>query len=111
MIRRPPRSTLFPYTTLFRSRDPLDQEHVDGVLEHGAMSLLLDVLEVLGRRPVRRVVLAHVADAPRELGEPLAGRSIPLPLHPQVRRLDEPRAGDEGDARGADELLRCEGRA
>src|SRR5258705_11348836 len=25
MIRRPPRSTLFPYTTLFRSRDVLDQ--------------------------------------------------------------------------------------
>src|SRR3712207_8396131 len=24
MIRRPPRSTLFPYTTLFRSRNPLD---------------------------------------------------------------------------------------
>src|SRR2546427_4175746 len=23
MIRRPPRSTLFPYTTLFRSQDPL----------------------------------------------------------------------------------------
>src|SRR3712207_9358362 len=39
MIRRPPRSTLFPYTTLFRShrplapaeRDfPLDTEHRDG---------------------------------------------------------------------------------
>src|SRR2546426_3552049 len=28
MIRRPPRSTLFPYTTLFRSVDPL---LVDGV--------------------------------------------------------------------------------
>src|SRR2546430_11036253 len=27
MIRRPPRSTLFPYTTLFRSRDA-DQEHL-----------------------------------------------------------------------------------
>src|SRR5438309_3358563 len=27
MIRRPPRSTLFPYTTLFRSRDPDDREH------------------------------------------------------------------------------------
>src|SRR5258705_5922015 len=26
MIRRPPRSTLFPYTTLFRSHDPLDLE-------------------------------------------------------------------------------------
>src|SRR5690349_23536654 len=25
MIRRPPRSTLFPYTTLFRSWDDLDQ--------------------------------------------------------------------------------------
>src|SRR3712207_3926894 len=28
MIRRPPRSTLFPYTTLFRSRDALDPEDV-----------------------------------------------------------------------------------
>src|SRR2546427_4843404 len=26
MIRRPPRSTLFPYTTLFRSGDVLDEE-------------------------------------------------------------------------------------
>src|SRR5258708_16927709 len=25
MIRRPPRSTLFPYTTLFRSRDDFEQ--------------------------------------------------------------------------------------
>src|SRR5690606_41761927 len=25
MIRRPPRSTLFPYTTLFRSTDPIKQ--------------------------------------------------------------------------------------
>src|SRR5258705_3243091 len=25
MIRRPPRSTLFPYTTLFRSQQPRDQ--------------------------------------------------------------------------------------
>src|SRR3712207_8457888 len=31
MIRRPPRSTLFPYTTLFRSADPLfDRRHPDG---------------------------------------------------------------------------------
>src|SRR5437764_4109804 len=27
MIRRPPRSTLFPYTTLFRSRDSLMRNH------------------------------------------------------------------------------------
>src|SRR3712207_6854947 len=31
MIRRPPRSTLFPYTTLFRSRErPLDRAGVTG---------------------------------------------------------------------------------
>src|SRR5450631_1905611 len=31
MIRRPPRSTLFPYTTLFRSRETLERRgrHVD----------------------------------------------------------------------------------
>src|SRR5688572_32049596 len=28
MIRRPPRSTLFPYTTLFRSRKDLNLDHV-----------------------------------------------------------------------------------
>src|SRR3989442_7806874 len=38
MIRRPPRSTLFPYTTLFRSRD-LDDHIVDRVegVPHGVL--------------------------------------------------------------------------
>src|SRR2546422_1566200 len=30
MIRRPPRSTLFPYTTLFRSSSPLAEHHPAG---------------------------------------------------------------------------------
>src|SRR5260370_32156689 len=30
MIRRPPRSTLFPYTTLFRSRRPRQKRPKDG---------------------------------------------------------------------------------
>src|SRR2546430_7352997 len=34
MIRRPPRSTLFPYTTLFRSRRQLDSR--EGVQLHSA---------------------------------------------------------------------------
>src|SRR3712207_8314072 len=34
MIRRPPRSTLFPYTTLFRSRALLTVERVLGHLDH-----------------------------------------------------------------------------
>src|SRR5689334_23962258 len=34
MIRRPPRSTLFPYTTLFRSRaSPLEPPHVQRALD------------------------------------------------------------------------------
>src|SRR5258707_13079307 len=32
MIRRPPRSTLFPYTTLFRSMGPVDKNHCSGDL-------------------------------------------------------------------------------
>src|SRR3712207_7719162 len=32
MIRRPPRSTLFPYTTLFRSKDALLRLHLLAVL-------------------------------------------------------------------------------
>src|SRR5438034_8098823 len=32
MIRRPPRSTLFPYTTLFRSPTTLDMPRVDTIL-------------------------------------------------------------------------------
>src|SRR3712207_7609046 len=31
MIRRPPRSTLFPYTTLFRSNSERLDHHLDGV--------------------------------------------------------------------------------
>src|SRR2546422_10852812 len=35
MIRRPPRSTLFPYTTLFRSRSPLKlQSTFPGAVGH-----------------------------------------------------------------------------
>src|SRR3712207_7899304 len=44
MIRRPPRSTLFPYTTLFRSVDELHAEElvpgrVGGVVSHDLLEL------------------------------------------------------------------------
>src|SRR5690349_23933283 len=41
MIRRPPRSTLFPYTTLFRSRHCLlcsSRQHSNGLSHHGRRS-------------------------------------------------------------------------
>src|SRR2546425_2639381 len=51
MIRRPPRSTLFPYTTLFRSREPvqiLTRRDVTDLEASGAMSQARD--HALGRR-------------------------------------------------------------
>src|SRR5690554_7769498 len=48
MIRRPPRSTLFPYTTLFRSLAPLvppregSLDHVDGDHFAGAQRQIVD---------------------------------------------------------------------
>src|SRR5260221_10040818 len=38
MIRRPPRSTLFPYTTLFRSNDPLTFAAVAAFLSSVALA-------------------------------------------------------------------------
>src|SRR2546427_3733080 len=51
MIRRPPRSTLFPYTTLFRSLIEKDE----GVaVPRGALDITLyrDDLETVGPKPV-----------------------------------------------------------
>src|SRR3989442_11934946 len=42
MIRRPPRSTLFPYTTLFRSLIEPDSRHVPQVGRHVRMVALVD---------------------------------------------------------------------
>src|SRR5258708_26606979 len=53
MIRRPPRSTLFPYTTLFRStRVVFDQSlfvktAIETLLHEGAIGLLLTSLMIL----------------------------------------------------------------
>src|SRR5690348_17753869 len=41
MIRRPPRSTLFPYTTLFRSREPHGAV-VDELLQDVVLDLLVE---------------------------------------------------------------------
>src|SRR3712207_6918982 len=46
MIRRPPRSTLFPYTTLFRSIDELLVVHLEDLFH--AEALIQDALEHYG---------------------------------------------------------------
>src|SRR2546425_5454401 len=46
MIRRPPRSTLFPYTTLFRSGKVL--HGIDGDGNHGALhGIVRDIKDIL----------------------------------------------------------------
>src|SRR3712207_8729726 len=47
MIRRPPRSTLFPYTTLFRSRPGLLVDHRRPHLGHVAGAEVADQLQGL----------------------------------------------------------------
>src|SRR2546426_5578314 len=48
MIRRPPRSTLFPYTTLFRSRELLE------ILLHGGVQHLPLSPQIVERHCLRR---------------------------------------------------------
>src|SRR5687768_17892231 len=45
MIRRPPRSTLFPYTTLFRSRLPGPEDFLAASADHRRAHLVALVLE------------------------------------------------------------------
>src|SRR3712207_8630067 len=47
MIRRPPRSTLFPYTTLFRSDDGVDGETTNAAPVEGAQNAV-DLARVHG---------------------------------------------------------------
>src|SRR5688572_31350644 len=63
MIRRPPRSTLFPYTTLFRSErgtPPAAHVAVERELRHHQ-----DAAADLGQRPVHRLPLVAFEHAER----------------------------------------------
>src|SRR2546428_12280385 len=51
MIRRPPRSTLFPYTTLFRSGDWLQSAVQDGRLGNSAYAAEMTYRTENGFRP------------------------------------------------------------
>src|SRR3712207_7580896 len=63
MIRRPPRSTLFPYTTLFRSS-----------LNHG-----YDPFEYLESLPLERAVEVHLAGGVTRDGEYADTHTQPVP--------------------------------
>src|SRR2546422_11604262 len=60
MIRRPPRSTLFPYTTLFRSAVDRTRGQPQRVV--------LDVAQVVGGEPADAVKLGRVASPGEDVG-------------------------------------------
>src|SRR2546430_11653899 len=56
MIRRPPRSTLFPYTTLFRSQDELIYRGVEPMPRHDRQP----VVRAVGRKKAKKgIQLGH----------------------------------------------------
>src|SRR3712207_8045721 len=68
MIRRPPRSTLFPYTTLFRS-------------DHGKSTLADRMLEVTGIIEARQMRAQYLdrMDIERERGITIKAQNVRLP--------------------------------
>src|SRR3989442_7839405 len=89
MIRRPPRSTLFPYTTLFRSLEDLADTtgYVARTDQRNSRHRLLT-------RPLEGPVVrvrAVVVQCGNASVPPVASR--PLPREPQRQAFEPPRAG------------------
>src|SRR2546426_12149886 len=68
MIRRPPRSTLFPYTTLFRSaaigREAGEDEGADAAPQQLGLQVGADECAVVSRRPWPAGIVLHADDRP-----------------------------------------------
>src|SRR2546426_6374643 len=116
MIRRPPRSTLFPYTTLFRSRRRADRVRPgpgpDQRARPDADDLGVGVRHARGRRPGGRVLRLGarpgpcqgpareaIADVMSENASPDIPTPIPITLIEDTARAD----GAGGDRLPADD--------
>src|SRR2546430_10555593 len=74
MIRRPPRSTLFPYTTLFRSREERDDHELERHRDLDrllALALLQHRVQIDPRHPEQRELVASLG-----LVQRIAGRAV-----------------------------------
>src|SRR2546430_10431714 len=74
MIRRPPRSTLFPYTTLFRSREERDDHELERHRDLDrllALALLQHRVQIDPWHPEQRELVASLG-----LVERIAGRAV-----------------------------------
>src|SRR2546427_9745059 len=103
MIRRPPRSTLFPYTTLFRSQQPAahwSQRAVDDSEQRRAVgvsppsgSKRLDQLEIAPRHLVERQHVAAAYDGGGREGRQAPGLQLPGVAQQRARGADGPALG------------------
>src|SRR3712207_7166760 len=69
MIRRPPRSTLFPYTTLFRSAADADRTLISALLSLAAVALMIGaVMGLMHMLRERMVSFGHIGGGMALLG-------------------------------------------
>src|SRR2546430_13696574 len=96
MIRRPPRSTLFPYTTLFRSLVARRLLDVDAVGKDLPLALLNQDLRGAPtpacRSPALRQQHARIEETERFAGEMRIGREVGGQIALDVRRVRPHRA-------------------
>src|SRR3712207_9128388 len=81
MIRRPPRSTLFPYTTLFRSGFVTDSAsgEAEGPRVLGSTA---DIPSLVWRFCIQRVIVAEMPAWQRQLTEMMADDTrMPVDVH------------------------------
>src|SRR2546429_9640391 len=83
MIRRPPRSTLFPYTTLFRSGDGAEQLVALALVPHEFLSLVIEqpVFRLLGQEAI---IQARPGKALQVLAVGVGAKDHPLAVQAQA---------------------------
>src|SRR4051794_41707373 len=90
MIRRPPRSTLFPYTTLFRSGSVFGKTDAKGTTvvdgEVGAAELFATIYQALGIDPQKNY---HVNSRPVDRRSEEHTSELQSPVHLVCRLLLE----------------------
>src|SRR3712207_9285536 len=91
MIRRPPRSTLFPYTTLFRSALGVDRQQaaLDGVAAVDLVVGRVDAGQAVGRTQADR----HLAVVPPGRCVCTGGRGGAVDVDRGAVRSEEPTSG------------------
>src|SRR3712207_6361764 len=107
MIRRPPRSTLFPYTTLFRSgREEAQRERADNGMRRSALGFIPSQRRTHQKRPKERVTAELLCTAARDQNDHSRDPNEPrrptdMLLDPgqemQAQPAPHPQHGDEED--------------